>query len=207
MLANLDFSQWFVKGNEIFWKTDNKVREVVCQGIPASILVKLPGGLTNVSICFPIPSLTRIYVQNWMTGESYFIGQFGDGNNFYHLPKAVKYRYGVMISPWMYYGHLETDMKNIKSRIVNYVIENCCCGFDGILLKFRDELDEDKRCEEWFKIFWFSGGNEYHFLHEKHTEILHLLPLRTGKLNRQTIWGPKEGWEKFKRIRSMPVKI
>lgn len=210
MLPSLDFSEWFVKNNEIFLKTSNEVKRVVSQGIPSSILVKLPGGLTDVIICFPTPSFVRVYVSNtWIkehriTKENRFIGEYGDGNRFYHLSKRVKYRYGIELCPWMYHGYLKTDMSEIRSRIVNYVIENCAVGFSGIQLKFKDESEPVERDKEWFKVFWFDGGNEYHFFHEKHTQILELFPI---KKESRLFWEPKDGWKQFKKIKSMPGKI
>lgn len=214
MLPDLGFSKWFIKDNEIFWKTSKEIQRIVCQGITASILVKLPGGLTTVGICFPIPSFARIYIDTTEMYEPevgerglYFIGEFGDGKGFYPLPQKVSYKYGIELSPWMYGGYLRDEMKDIKSRIVNYVIENCCVGYDGILLKFRDEVDDDQRDKEWFKLFWFDGGNEYHFFNEEHTEILELVPVtkQFGR-NARLFWRPKDGWKKFKRIRRFPAK-
>jgi len=209
MLPDLGFSVWCIENSEVFFKVDNEVRRVVTQEIPASILVKLPGGLTDVGIGFPIPSLARIYIidrsidKGALLTKVYFIGEFGDGKRFYHLPKRVIYRYGVELSPWMYHGYLKTAQRDIKSRIVNYVIENCSVGFSGIQLKLKDEFERDKRGEEWFKLFWFDGGNEYHFFNEEHTKILELLPIKQGS---RLFWEPRDEWNQFKRIKNIPVK-
>ncbi len=207
MLPDLEFSEWRVKGNEIFFKNSNELKRVVSQGIPASLMVKLPGLFTHVFVCFPVPSVVRIYISTIRPDNGrktfYYIGQWGNGKEFWHIPKRVKYRYGMEFPPWMYDGYLKTNMREIKSRIVHYVIENCSSGFDGVMLKFRDEFDEKDRNKEWFKIFWFEGGNEYHFWREKHTEILELVPQKIGNW---LLWQPPQGWNEFKKIKIMPVK-
>ncbi len=209
MLPHLAFSEWFVKGNEIFLKTSDEVRRVVCQGIATTVLVTI-GVATDLVICFPIPSYARIYIRTRTVANVgfrerfYFIGEFGVGPRFYKLPKRPKYRYGVELNPWSYLHYLKTDMREIRSRVVNYVIENCCAGYDGILLQFRDEFDSKTRDKEWFKIFCFSSGNEYHFRNEVHTQILELLPHGTGN---KRFWEPAGGWKRFKRITHLPGKI
>ncbi len=212
MLPDLEFSEWKVEGNNIFFKTSNEIKRVVSQGISASIKVKLPGYLTHVFICFPVPSLVRFYVSTLgpYTNRTtfYYIGQWGEGDKFYRVLKRVKYRYGMELPPWMYEGYLKTNMREIKSRIVHYVIENCSSGFDGILLKFRDEFDSKRRYEEWLKIFWFEAGNDFLFGKEKEkNKILELVPIIPKKINNLIFWQPPEGWDKFKKIKTNPAKI
>ncbi len=203
MWPDLGFSEWRIKDEKIFFKTSNEIKRVVSQGITATILVKLPGFLTNVILYFPVPSLVKVYLWNIRRGAFYFVGKAGDGDRFYRVSKRAKYQYSVEFPPWMYDGCLKTKVE-AKTRIVHYVIENCSSGFDGVLLKFRDELDSQERNKEWFKVFWFGGGNEYHFWNEKHKEILELLPVRQENM---LFWEPKEGWEQLKRMRSIPAKI
>ncbi len=213
MLPDLEFSRWRLKveENQIFFGTSNEIKRVVSQGITASVQLKLPGFFTSVFLCFPAPSLVRVYLRTIYTSvrnQAYFIGQRGDGDRFYRLPKRIKYQYGMSLAPWMYLGYLPQDEAKRaidNTRIVNYFIENCSCGLDGVLLTFRDE-PTGTRQDEWLKLFWLKMGNESHFpkASKEATAILELFPNWVGN---QLVWEPKGGYGQFKKVRTIPFKI
>lgn len=211
MLPDLKFKQLTVKDNEIFFETSGEIQRVVSQGIAANIVLKLPGLGTNVILCFPIPSLVRVYLnelkiaRGWLLGENYYyVGQFGRGHQFYRLPEEVEYQYGMELTPWMYDWQTKTDIRGVRSRIVNYIIMNCNCGHDGVLLKLKDETDSEERYKEWLKIIWFDAGNNYHFWNgEGRTEICELSPV----YHENTLFWAPQNWEQLKKIERLPGKV
>lgn len=213
MLPDLKFSEWRREGNEIFFQTSNEINRVVCQKVPAYIVAELPSLRTKIIIGFPASDLVRIYVKAakvvnevYYGDRIWFVGEFGDPYWRKKLPKVIRYRYGVRILPWMYNGYLKSRIDTSQTWIINYVIQNSASGFSGIILKLRDEYENNKRQEEWFKILSFDAGNEVNFWKTVPRELIEFVPI-IEEDNRRTVirWEPKDGLGQFKEKKIFPT--
>ncbi|OGF65413.1 hypothetical protein A2Z53_01825 [Candidatus Giovannonibacteria bacterium RIFCSPHIGHO2_02_42_15] len=82
MLSELDCSLWFISGREVFLRARNDIKQIVLQGIPASLTLELPRLNTEIALCFPVPFVTRVYAKNYVrrgsfsNAKHYFVGEY-----------------------------------------------------------------------------------------------------------------------------------
>lgn len=213
MLPELDFSLWFISGKEVFFRARNDIKNIVSQGIPASLTLELPGFNTEVVICFPTPYVTRVYALNYAFSgafrrpEHYFVGECNSSNSIYTAPEKVAYKYGTRLLPWMQVQRIK-EIKRDEDKTVNYVVESGSSGFIGVLIRLFDVSEpQTNRSDEWLTIYHFDFGNESDFQEkwrERAKQLLRLVPANPG--TNHLGWQPHGTWRIFTKIKSLPVK-
>lgn len=181
---------------EIFFETDQELMRVLIQGNPVYLVLDLPGLITKIIVCFPAPTITRIYAVN---GKYHcFIAESLSRYNIYTAPDQVKYRYGMQLLPWMFLGDLNDDIPIDQSHIVNYIVLNCGVGHEGINIRILRSQRGQQKNEEWLEIHQFSTGNEYHFSEEWKKQSRMIARFVPGDMLQfpNMTWKPEDGWAK-----------
>lgn len=198
-LPEPSFQQAHYGSKEIFFNTSRELVWVLMQGNPVYLVLNLPGLVTSVSVCFPAPTITRVYAKS--DRHTCFIGESEDPFPTWTAPIEVSYRYGMSFCPWMFVGHLN-DRKSIpvgQDQIVNYIVSNCSVGHQGVNIRLLRSHNGREKEREWLEIYQFDTGNEYHFAEEleKHRRLIARFVV--DDLHRPDMtWKPEGGWKKYR---------
>lgn len=164
MLPEIGLKLSGIYQDELFFAPNCELVEVLAQKNPVFLVLELPGMLTQVLVCFPKPCTTRIYAGRIRKND--LVGEVADKHQIYKAPNLVQYRYGVRLLPWMFFGWLDPETKRRRverDNVVNYSVLNSVVGHTGVLIRVSCKHDFRERDQEYFEIYHFSTGNDYHF--------------------------------------------
>ncbi len=164
-LPELSFAPAQLYGNELFLGPNRELTRVLAQGNPVYLNLLLPGTTRpTVRIGFPEVGTTWVYADASNPKEG-LVGQFTEGGG-QPFNTEIKYRYGMELTPWMFFCWLGQELALQRSRqhnIVNYIVPNCSSGHAGILIRILRGADRAEIAREWMEIYRFSTGNDFCF--------------------------------------------
>lgn len=204
-LPQLSLFQKRYGGDEIFFDTDQMLMHVLMQTNPVYLVLDLPGMETKIVVCFPAPTVTRIYATSGK--YSYFIGESEDRHPIWTASAKVNYRYGMSLLPWMFLGYLDKDIPVEQDHVVNYIVLNCSVGRQGVNIRLLRTLGDKEKKKEWLEIHQFHTGSEYRFAEEWKKQNRIIARFVPDDIQSATMtWQPEGGWAKH-RPEKIPCKI
>lgn len=163
-LPELNLKLAGIHNDEIFFEDDNTLQWVLQQGNPVYLVLELPGFLTSISICFPVPCTTRVYMNSIVAcHEDSFVCEDKDNRHIYEAPARVDYRFGMKLLPWMFFRLLDSKDQTKKDHVVNYVVLNSNVRHAGVLIRIFRKNDPSQKQAEWLELYSFRTGNNYQF--------------------------------------------
>ena len=206
MLPDIDFPVMAMYGDELFFGDSGELARVLRQGNPVYLTLGLPGLISEVTVAFPAPFQTRVYMGHGIASdkphharfdEATLIGEAPDVSIAYpRLVGPVIYHYGMELLPWMFFHMLSPALhaeRAERDNVVNYTIENGSSGYSGVLIKVFQKSRHEEKDAEWIEIYSFHCGNGYRFAEEwqadPHTRKVARFT-RIGKSGHQVTWRP-----------------
>ncbi len=191
--------QWFythgITGNEVSFKPQNQLREVLVQGNGVYLVLDLPHLVTKVIIAFPTQGVVRVYLDQLR--QSNMLAQVEDVHWPRQIPKPARYRFGMRLTPFLFGAFLSPgypDSLLLRTAVVNYPVLACESGHSGVLI--RVSRIPDQYADQSLELYWFSTGNDHNFntgwkTHPK-TKLLACFRPGGEGLNEGKLWVPEQ---------------